>query len=105
MISGGNRKPANAELGTAGIGLERGTLTADRDPPPMRQSPAHLIRRLGRVLDDIDPDAPDDDDTIEIRRLLYGLHAILHLHFAQEDEGYLSLADDEPAKPVAEEPR
>ena len=26
-----------------------------------------------------------------------GLHAILQLHFAQEDEGYLSLADDEPA--------
>jgi hypothetical protein len=30
-----------------------------------------------------------------LRRLLYGLHAILQLHFAQEDEGYLSLADDE----------
>ena len=55
---------------------------------------AHLIRRLGRVLDDIDPDGPDDDDIIELRRLLYGLHAILQLHFAQEDEGYLSLADD-----------
>ncbi len=55
---------------------------------------SHLIRRLGRVLDSIDEDGLDDDDTVELRRLLYGLHAILQLHFAQEDEGYLSLADD-----------
>ena len=59
---------------------------------------AHLIRRLGRLLDDVGVLEPDDDDLIELRRLLYGLHAILRLHFAQEDEGYLSLADDaEPA--------
>jgi hypothetical protein len=54
---------------------------------------AHLIRRFGRVLDDIGPDGPDDGDIAELRRLLYGLHAILQLHFAQEEEGYLSLAD------------
>ena len=36
---------------------------------------AHLIRRLGRVLDDLDPAGPDDDDIVELRRLLYGLHA------------------------------
>ncbi len=57
----------------------------------------HHIRRLGRVLDEIDPAGPDDDDIIELRHLLYGLHAILQLHFAQEDEGYLSLADEEGA--------
>jgi heavy metal translocating P-type ATPase len=56
---------------------------------------SHLIRRLGRVLDDLGPDDPDADELTELRRLLYGLHAILQLHFAQEDEGYLSLADDE----------
>ena len=56
---------------------------------------AHLIRRIGSVLDDLDPAGPDDDDITELRRLLYGLHAILQLHFAQEDEGYLSLADDD----------
>ena len=56
---------------------------------------AHLIRRLGRVLDDIDPTGPGEDDVMELRRLLYGLYAILQLHFAQEDEGYLSLVDDE----------
>jgi len=56
---------------------------------------SHLIRRLGRVLDDIAAEGPDADDIVELRRLLYGLHAILQLHFAQEDEGYLSLVDDE----------
>jgi heavy metal translocating P-type ATPase len=56
---------------------------------------SHLIRRLGRVLDDLGPEGPDADDIIELRRLLYGLHAILQLHFAQEDEGYLSLADED----------
>ena len=55
---------------------------------------AHLIRRLGRLVDDIGSAEPDDDNLVELRRLLYGLHAILRLHFAQEDEGYLSLADD-----------
>ena len=36
---------------------------------------------------------PDEDDLMEMRRILYGLHAILRLHFAQEEEGYLSLAE------------
>jgi len=55
---------------------------------------SHQIHRLGRVLDDIGPEGPDDDDLVELRRLLYGLHAILRLHFAQEDENYLSLAEE-----------
>jgi hypothetical protein len=55
----------------------------------------HLIRRISSVIDDLDPDEPDKEAIIELRRLLYGLHAILKLHFAQEDEGYLSLADDQ----------
>ncbi len=55
----------------------------------------HLIRRISSVINDLDPIGPDNDDIIELRRLLYGLHAILQLHFAQEDEGYLSLADDD----------
>ena len=55
---------------------------------------ARLIRRLGRVLEAIDAEQPDDDDVRELRRLLYGLHAILRLHFAQEEEGYFSLLDE-----------
>jgi heavy metal translocating P-type ATPase len=56
----------------------------------------HQIRRLGQLLDDIGPDGPDSEDISERRRLLYGLHAVLRLHTAQEEESYFSLADDIP---------
>jgi len=54
---------------------------------------SHQIRRLGELLDDIENDRPDEIDVIEIRRVLYGLYAILQLHTAQEEESYLSLGD------------
>src|SRR6516225_4209148 len=54
---------------------------------------AHQIRRLGQLLDDIGAGPPDDVDLADLRALLYGLHAILRLHTAQEDESYLSLGD------------
>jgi hypothetical protein len=55
----------------------------------------HLVRRIGRLLDEIDPINPDEADISELRRILYGLHAILRLHTLQEEESYLSLADNE----------
>jgi heavy metal translocating P-type ATPase len=58
----------------------------------------HQIRRLGQLLDDIGTAEPDQADIADLRGLLYGLHAILRLHTAQEDESYLSLAD-EPGPP------
>ncbi|HAM02436.1 MAG TPA: heavy metal translocating P-type ATPase [Acidimicrobiaceae bacterium] len=58
---------------------------------------AHQTRRLGQLLDDIGADGLDDEDIAELRRLLYGLHAVLRLHTAQEDESYLSLGEDEGA--------
>jgi heavy metal translocating P-type ATPase len=57
---------------------------------------AHRISQLGRLLGYIDPEHPDRADIAELRRLLYGLHAILELHTTQEDESYLSWADDAP---------
>ena len=56
----------------------------------------HLVRRLGGLIAEIGPEGPDAEDRRELRRVLYGLHAVLVLHFAQEDEGYLSLADEPP---------
>ncbi len=55
---------------------------------------AHQVRRLGQLLDDIGAGPPDEADLADLRALLYGLHAILRLHTMQEDESYLSLADD-----------
>jgi heavy metal translocating P-type ATPase len=55
---------------------------------------SHQIRRLGQLIDDIGDQYPDDADLADLRSLLYGLHAILRLHTAQEDESYLSLGED-----------
>ena len=57
----------------------------------------HQVARLRRLLAGIDEEtrggevvAPED--VVELRRLLYGLYAILRLHNAQEDEGAMSLS-------------
>jgi heavy metal translocating P-type ATPase len=52
---------------------------------------AHLVRLFGRLVDEL-PEGPlAAEDLTDLRRLLYGLHAVLRLHFAQEDEQYLPL--------------
>ena len=53
----------------------------------------HQIRRLGQLLEDIEPDEVDNADIVELRGILYELHAILRFHTAQEDEDFLSLAE------------
>jgi heavy metal translocating P-type ATPase len=52
---------------------------------------AHLTRVLGQLLTDLPAGGPAPDDLTELRRVLYGLYAILRLHFAQEEEAYMSL--------------
>lgn len=49
------------------------------------------IRLLGRMLQQLPAQGPDVFDLRELRRALYGLHAVLCLHFAQEDELYGAL--------------
>ncbi|MGH2539684.1 MAG: heavy metal translocating P-type ATPase [Actinomycetota bacterium] len=56
---------------------------------------AHLARVFRALLEDLPPDGPGPDDMMDLRRVLYGLHAILRLHFAQEEEAYAWLAADE----------
>ncbi|MEK7693284.1 MAG: heavy metal translocating P-type ATPase, partial [Chloroflexota bacterium] len=51
----------------------------------------HLTRVLERALEELPPGGPEAEDLPELRRILYGLHAILRLHFAQEEEAYISL--------------
>jgi heavy metal translocating P-type ATPase len=48
----------------------------------------HLARVLQSLLDDLPASGPDPEDLMDLRRVLYGLHAILRLHFAQEEEAY-----------------
>jgi hypothetical protein len=58
-----------------------------------------LAGMLSRLVDGMPADGPGPADLRDLRRVLYGLHAILRLHFAQEDESYLSLF--EPRDPSA----
>ena len=51
----------------------------------------HQAGRLRRLLDELDDQAVQPEDVIELRRLLYGLYGILRLHNAQEEEGAFSL--------------
>jgi heavy metal translocating P-type ATPase len=55
----------------------------------------HLGTMLQRLVDDLPDEGPTPSDRVEARRLLYGLDAILRLHFAQEEELFAALAPDQ----------
>ena len=70
------------------------------EDPMSSMARAHLeISHLGRIyqqlLEDLPEDGPSAEDLMDLRRVLYGLYAILRLHFAQEEEAYAWLASDE----------
>jgi hemerythrin-like domain-containing protein len=77
------------------IGGERPTAPMSRAHLEIR----HLTRLLGRLLDELPVGPLAGDDLGDLRRLLYGLHAILRLHFAQEEEEYLPLVGAGAAVP------
>jgi hypothetical protein len=53
----------------------------------------HLTRRLRASVRELDAGEPlDAEATRDLRRTLYGLDAVLRLHFAQEEELYASVA-------------
>jgi len=58
---------------------------------------SHLARIYGRLLDQLPAEGPSADDATDLRRILYGLYAILRLHFAQEEEAYAWLSSDDVA--------
>ena len=47
-----------------------------------------LTRLFGRMVAQLPAEGPRPEDLRDLRRVLYGLHAILTLHFAQEEELY-----------------
>jgi len=56
----------------------------------------HLVRFVDRLVGELAETGPGPEDLTDLRRLLYGLDAILRLHMAQEEELYLSLGDEHP---------
>jgi heavy metal translocating P-type ATPase len=62
---------------------------------------SHLARVFRQLLNELPDDGPTPDDLVDLRRVLYGLYAILRLHFAQEDEAYAWLSSGEESVSVA----
>ena len=54
----------------------------------------HLTRVFVHLFEDLPAEGPTVEDMVDLRRVLYGLHAILRLHFAQEEEAYSWLSAD-----------
>ena len=54
----------------------------------------HLIGLYDRLVEGLPPEGPAPEDHVDLRRVLYGLDAILRLHMAQEEELYVSLGDE-----------
>ena len=55
----------------------------------------HQVALLRRMVDGA-PHPPARADLVELRRLLYGLYAVVRLHNAQEEEGAFTLVPDPP---------
>jgi hypothetical protein len=66
---------------------------AGREDPtgPLLRSHREITRRirmLARLIDDVGASGVDRDDVLELQRSLWGLHAVLSLHVALEDEAF-----------------
>jgi heavy metal translocating P-type ATPase len=65
---------------------------ADEDPTgPLRHTHREifrLVRLLSSAADSLPEQGPGAEDLAELRRLLYGLHAVMRMHVAQEEEVY-----------------
>jgi soluble P-type ATPase len=57
----------------------------------------HLARMLTLLIGELPEAGPEPRDLPDIRRLLYSLHAVLRLHFAQEEELYQSVSEHDGA--------
>jgi iron-sulfur cluster repair protein YtfE (RIC family) len=69
-----------------------GKMLKEEDPTGPLIQTHHEIHRLarlfGRLVAQLPAEGPRPEDLRDLRRVLYGLHAILSLHFAQEEELY-----------------
>jgi len=86
------------------IGGRDPTATMDREHSEIER----LVLFFSRLVDDLPPEGPRPQDHAELRRVLYGLFAILEMHLTQEDEAFFALIESrEPAAvaPVVSEQR
>jgi heavy metal translocating P-type ATPase len=73
-------------------------LLGGEDPmATMSLSHGEIFRMAGllhRQVEDVAADGAESIDVFDLRRTMYGLHAVLQLHFAQEEELYEFLDDE-----------
>ena len=60
----------------------------------------HLTRVYAHLLEGLPSAGPTVEDRVDLRRVLYGLHAILRLHFTQEEEVYSWISADHAREDV-----
>ena len=61
---------------------------------------AHLSRVLSGMIDTLDPEGPDEEDLIGLRRLLYSLSAVLSLHRSGEEELLSAVVGEHDPVPI-----
>jgi heavy metal translocating P-type ATPase len=61
---------------------------------------AHLARVFGGMIDALDPDGPEDEELIGLRRVLYSLYAVLSLHRAAEEERLIAVVGERDDAPI-----
>lgn len=71
------------------MGAPEATATMSRDHVEI----GRLVAELGTLRDQLDAGSISRRQANELRRLLYGLHAVVRLHFLKEEEVYLPLLD------------
>jgi iron-sulfur cluster repair protein YtfE (RIC family) len=81
------------------MGAEMATRTMIRDHVEV----ARLTEQLGRLRAAAGAGGPDEATRNELRQVLYGLYALVKVHFAKEEEIYLPLLDEKLDEAAARE--
>lgn len=80
------------------MGSEMATRTMSRDHTEV----GRLTEELGLLLQSLGPGMVGEAAKNNIRRVLYGLYALVKVHFAKEEEIYLPLLDEKLDEPAAQ---
>lgn len=71
------------------MGASEATATMSRDHVEI----GRLVEELGTLKDQLEAGSISHGQANELRRLLYGLHTVVRLHFLKEEEVFLPLLD------------
>ena len=61
---------------------------------------AHLARVFSGMIDALDPDGPEDEELIGLRRVLYSMYAVLSLHRSAEEERLIAVVGEHDDAPI-----